>query len=52
VDSQVEAYTDPSGPGANPAYRQRQDYGLSDNVPLIVGGQTVAQISVTGLLPP
>jgi Uma2 family endonuclease len=45
VDSQVEVYTDPSGPGAAPCYHQRQDY---DNaaVPLVIAGQVVGQIPV------
>lgn len=51
VDRQVEAYSDPTGPGAVPAYRQRQDYGVNDAVPLVIEGREVGRIGVTDLLP-
>lgn len=51
IDSRVEVYSDPSGPTANPAYRQRQDYGPADSVPLVLGGQVIALIAVRDLLP-
>jgi hypothetical protein len=51
VDRQVEVYTDPTGPGPSPSYRQRQIYGVGDSVPLVIGGQQVARIPVTDLLP-
>ena len=50
-DRQVEVYTDPTGPAPTPAYRQRQDYGAHDSVPLVIGGQTVAMLPVADLLP-
>jgi Uma2 family endonuclease len=49
--SLVEVYTDPSGPDANPGYRQRHDYGLEDAVPLVLDGREVARIPVRNLLP-
>ncbi len=51
VDSQVEVYTDPSGPVPAPNYRQRRDYGVNDSVPLVIGGQEIGQIAVRELLP-
>ncbi len=50
VDSRVEVYTDPTGPGAAPTYRQRQDHGLQDDVPLLLAGQVVGTVPVTELL--
>jgi len=51
VDRQVEVYTDSTGPDANPRYRQRQDYGARDSVPLVIEGNEVARIVVSALLP-
>ncbi len=51
VDSQVEVYTDPSGPVPAPSYRQRRDYGVTDSVPLVIGGQEIGHIAVRELLP-
>src|SRR5262249_8406459 len=51
VDRQVEVYTDPTGPGRSPSYRQQQIYGVADSVPLVIGGREVARIPVTDLLP-
>jgi Uma2 family endonuclease len=51
VDSQVEVYTDPTGPASQPDYRQRQDYGPTDVVPLVLDGMEVARIPVSDLLP-
>ena len=48
---QVEVYTDPTGPAANPSYRQRTDCAAADSVPLVIGGQQVALIPVVSLLP-
>lgn len=50
-DAQVGVYTDPSGPGLSPAYRQRRDYGPAESVPLILDGVEVGQIPVRDLLP-
>jgi hypothetical protein len=51
VDMQIEVYTLPSGPVANPTYAQRQDYRLGDVVPLVLNGQAVGHIAVQDLLP-
>jgi Uma2 family endonuclease len=50
-DNRVEVYTDPSGSQGIPEYRQRQDYGPDDVVPLVFDGQEVARIPVRELLP-
>jgi Uma2 family endonuclease len=47
----VEVYTDPSGPGDEPAYRQRRDYRLDDVLPLVIDGREVGTIPVRDLLP-
>jgi Uma2 family endonuclease len=51
VDGQVEVYLAPAGPTAMPTYAQRQDYPRGTNVPLGLGGVTVASVPVTDLLP-
>jgi Uma2 family endonuclease len=51
VDSQVEVYTDPTGPDPSPCYRQRQDYDRNADVPLMIGGQQVGLVAVRDLLP-
>jgi Uma2 family endonuclease len=51
VDMQIEVYTDPTGPDPSPRYRQRQDFGIGQSVPLVLGGQQVGQVAVRDLLP-
>ncbi len=51
VDMRIEVYSDPSGPGLEPSYRRRQDYGPDEAVPLVLDGQEIAQIAVRDLLP-
>jgi Uma2 family endonuclease len=50
-DRRVEVHTHPSGPGDAPAYGSVQNYSPGDAVPLALGGNTVATIPVTDLLP-
>jgi len=50
-DSQIEVYTDPTGPDPEPAYRQRRDYTATEAVPLILDGVEIGQIPVRDLLP-
>ena len=50
-DAQIEVYTDPTGPDANPTYRVRRDYHVGDEVPLVLDGIEVARIAVADLLP-
>lgn len=51
VDRQVEAYTDPSGPTAQPAYATRTDYRQGDGVPLRLDGTALASLPVDEFLP-
>jgi Uma2 family endonuclease len=51
VDSQIEAYTQPSGPTAAPAFGQRTDYRPGGSLPLVLDGTTVATVAVADLLP-
>ena len=51
VDRQVEVYTDPTGPDADPRYRQRQDYRMGDHVPVVIDGREVGRIAVADILP-
>jgi Uma2 family endonuclease len=51
VDNQVEVYSDPTGPTDAPTYRQKQIFGPTDSVPLIIDGKEIAQIPVRDMLP-
>jgi Uma2 family endonuclease len=51
VDRQLEVYTDPSGPGDQPDYRQRRDYGPADLVPVVLDGKEIGRLPVRDLLP-
>lgn len=51
VDRQVEVYTDPTGPDADPRFRQQQDYRPGDAVPLVIDGSGVGRVAVNDLLP-
>jgi Uma2 family endonuclease len=51
VDRRIEAYTDPSGPAAEPDYRGRHDYGPSDTIPVLLDGIEVGSLAVSELLP-
>jgi Uma2 family endonuclease len=50
-ENQFEVYTDPSGPAEEPDYRQRQIYGPSDEIPVLIEGVEVGRIPVRELLP-
>jgi Uma2 family endonuclease len=50
VASRIELYTQPKA-GKAPGYRQRQEYGPEDTVPLVLASQEVGQIPVRELLP-
>jgi Uma2 family endonuclease len=51
VDRQVEVYMVPSGATTTPAYGQRQDFTINDDIALTLDGTTVATIAVRDLLP-
>ncbi len=50
-DRMVEVYTDSTGSNAAPRYRQRQDFGVGQEVPLVLLGQEVGQVPVQQLFP-
>jgi Uma2 family endonuclease len=49
IDSVVEAYWGPTGPSPRPGYEWKRDHRDGD-VPLVLGGQVVAQVPVAELL--
>lgn len=51
IDWRVEVYAQPSGPATAPNYRQHQDFGETDQVPLVIEGREIARIAVSELLP-
>jgi len=51
VDRQIEVYSDPTGPGPNARYRQRQDYRPGDEVPLVIDGKEIARLPVAEFFP-
>jgi Uma2 family endonuclease len=51
IERQVEVYTIPSGVTEQPDYRQYQDYGPLDTIPLVIDGHEVGYIAVRDLLP-
>ena len=50
MDEEVEVHTNPTGPDPASCYRDRHDYGRTDSVPLVIGGQVVGTIPVADLL--
>jgi Uma2 family endonuclease len=51
-DRQIEVYTDPTGDSAETeGYRQRRDVHETETIPVIIGGQDIAQIPAASLLP-
>ena len=50
VDRRIEVYTDPSGPGDDPAYRQQHDYPAGTEVPVLLDGREVGRVRVNDLL--
>jgi Uma2 family endonuclease len=51
VEGVLETYADPTGPAEAPDYRQRQEYGPSDAVPVVLDGNEVGRVPVRELLP-
>ena len=50
-ESRCETYSEPSGPGDEPDYGQRQSYGPTEQIPLMIEGVEVGRIVVQALLP-
>jgi Uma2 family endonuclease len=51
LEQHVEVYTEPTGAGDLADYLQRQDFGVGDEVPVVLDGQEVARVPVRALLP-
>lgn len=51
IDSQVEVYTDPTGPDANPRYQDERIYGADQSIPLAIDNQPLGEVAVKDLLP-
>jgi Uma2 family endonuclease len=51
VDRRVEAFSEPSGPVAEPDYAQQRQYLSGDEVPLLLDGREVARLAAQDLLP-
>ena len=51
VDRQVESYGDPDPQGMPPVYRRHQTFVRGQSVPLVLMGQSIAQVRVDDLLP-
>ena len=50
IDRQIEVYTDPTGPAANPAYRTRTDYAAGQSVPVVLDGTAVGAVAVSDVI--
>jgi Uma2 family endonuclease len=50
-DSQIEVYTDSTGPAEQPDYRRGQDYDRSGAIPVVIEGKEVGRVAVRDLLP-
>ena len=50
-ESRCEAYSEPSGPGDEPDYHERQNYGPTEEIPLMIEGVEAGRIAVRDLLP-
>jgi len=51
VDRQIEIYTQPSGPAAEPDYTQSQIVGVDGELPVVIDGREVGRLKVKDLLP-
>ena len=50
-NTQIEVYTDPSGPAEKPDYRSHNDVTGADTVPVIIDGTEVGRLTVADVLP-
>jgi Uma2 family endonuclease len=51
IESKFEVYTDPTGPAEQPHYRQRQEFGPADEIPVVLDGVEVGRIPIGNMLP-
>lgn len=49
VDHRIEVYTEPTGPDSAPIYRQRRDFAVGDEVPLLLDAVEVGRVRVADL---
>ena len=51
IESRFEVYTGSTGPADEPDYRQVQEYGVDDEIPVVLNGEEVGRLTVRDLLP-
>jgi Uma2 family endonuclease len=51
VEGRLEEYAEPASVGENADYRQRREYRVGDEIPLVLDGRRLATIPVRELLP-
>ncbi|MBX3059549.1 MAG: Uma2 family endonuclease [Anaerolineae bacterium] len=51
TERQIEVFTQPSGPTAQPTYHHMVTYREMDDVPVVLGGEQIGALSVRNLLP-
>jgi Uma2 family endonuclease len=51
LDSQIEVYTEPSGPAERPDYYQQHNYSATDTVPVMIEDREIGHLAVQDLLP-
>ena len=51
VDHQIEVYSDPTGPIAQPEYRRQSIYNSSQTIPIAFNGVDASSIAVSQVLP-
>lgn len=51
LERQIEVYTQPSGPTANPTYHHMVTYRETDDISVVLGGAPIGALSVRNLLP-
>jgi Uma2 family endonuclease len=50
-ERRIEVYSDPTGPGEQPDYRQHEDYAAPAEVPVLIEGCQAGRVPVAALLP-
>jgi len=51
VEKRIEVYTKPWGEGRKADYQTQQNYGLEDEIPIVIGEVEIARLRVSTLLP-
>jgi Uma2 family endonuclease len=51
IDRRIEVYADPTGPAERPDYRERQNFGPADVLPVFIDGNEIGRLNVADLLP-